>query len=341
MSDGNEYARRHLLRFGVMSAVGYSGIGSVSAIDDVTEGVETPGAVDDATQEVNAPEAVAESAEQIPLLEVEDRTETKPLSGLPEPAMTIRPGSQLFVHNSVEDTTGGCTANFIWRSPDGTAYLGTAGHCFLPEGEANQDAARDHENGYDVDQLSVRVCADCNVGGKTGLTVEGDVVELGDVVYARDTNPDPRSGLGVGHDFGLVEIPDEAIERGLVDPSVPQYGGPRSVSEEAISAGQTVSKYGAGVGGGETFVTMGSNGSSFGDLDTEGAWFAGMRATPGDSGAPLQSTRVGGGLEGDEAGGVLTHLTLNGVAGTAIGRSRELVASDIGLDIAPVLAGEL
>lgn len=351
MPDKNELTRRRLLQAGTGTAVGFGGIGTVSAIEGVTDEVETPEAVDDVADEVPAdetaaaevaePEAVVASADRVPILEVEDRTETVPLSGIPEQASPVRPGSQLFVHNPTEGTVAACTANFVWRS-SGTYFLGTAGHCFLPEGDASEDAARAHEEGYDVSQLEVSMCADCTLGGATGLTVmSGSTFALGDVAYARASSRDPGGGTNVGNDFGLVEIPDAAVDRGLVDPSVPQFGGPRGVAGGAIPAGSPVNKYGAGIGNGETFATMGANGSSLGDLGTDHAWFAGIRATPGDSGAPLQSTRAGGGLEGDDAGGVLTHLTTNGIAGTTMDRGRQLVSADLGLGIQPVLAGRL
>lgn len=340
MPNRSEFSRRHLLRAGAASAVGISGIGTVSAIDDVTEEVDNADAADDVTDAVEDPAAVVESADQIHPPELEDQTEIVPVSGVPETATTIRPGSQLLIDYPNTDTTSGCTADFVWRS-GGTYYLGTAGHCFLPEGDADQTTARNHESGFDVGQLNVRVCLECTFGGLSGKTMEGETVELGDVAFARDTNPDPDDETGVGHDFGLVEIPRTAVDEGLVDPSVPQFGGPHGVANGAIPTGQTVCKYGAGVGHGETFATMGANGSSLGDLETDGAWFAALRATPGDSGAPLQSTKAGAGVEGDDAGGVLTHLTATGVAGTTMARCQELTATDAGLDIAPVLAGEL
>ncbi|PSQ36310.1 hypothetical protein BRD11_01470 [Halobacteriales archaeon SW_12_69_24] len=284
------------------------------------------------TDGVEDPEAVRNSAERIPCLSVADRTTTVQ-SGVPERASGIRPGSQMFIRFP-DGSTAGCTANFVWQDTAGDQYVGAAGHCFLPEGtNASENARRSGESDsevYDVSQLSVSVCEDCAFGGATGLTVRGRTIELGDVVYARQNLPD---GSAVGHDFGLVRIPDGAE---AVDPSMPQFGGPTGVSDGAVAAGTPVNQYGAGVGNGEVFASQGSNGVSQGDLGSPESWYAAVRASPGDSGSPLQSTRAGTVLEGELAAGILTHITAAGTAGTTIGRCVELVATDVGLDIAVV-----
>jgi len=190
----------------------------------------------------------------------------------------------------------------------------------------------------------VWVCADCDFGGATtvfGVRGAGrqvgaedtvEVIELGDVVYARQE--EPGGGSGVGHDFGLVKIPED--KRDLVDPSMPQWGGPTGVSLDPVPEGEPVHQYGAGVGNGEVFPTMGSTGVSFGGNDD--AWFAGIRASPGDSGSPLVGDEAASGPPvGGPAAGILTHLSSGGTAGTTIGRCKEMVREDIGLDVEVVL----
>ena len=54
-------------------------------------------------------------------------------------------------------------------------------------------------------------------------------------------------------------------------------------------------------------------------------------------GSPLQSTTAGTGPEGELAAGILTHITATGTAGTTMGRCREMVSTDVGLDISVVL----
>ena len=318
MRDRDELTRRSLLRASAATAAGVGGIGTASAGDTVDR---------------------RKSAERVPCLEIEDRTETIAPGGVPERASGIRPGSQMFI-TFPDGTTAGCTANFIWRDGTDDLYIGAAGHCFLPSGRnasANaQRAAESDDDVYDVSRLNVSVCDDCAVGGTTGLTFTGTTIALGDVVYARQNLPD---GSEVGHDFGLVRIPSGAED--AVDPSLPQFGGPSGVSTSAVPAGLPVNQYGAGVANGEVFPTMGSNGVSEGDLGTSESWYAGIRASPGDSGSPLGATEAGTGVEGGDAAGILTHLTAVGTAGTTMGRCVEMVQTDIGLGIETVLAGEL
>ncbi|PSQ42128.1 hypothetical protein BRD14_05135 [Halobacteriales archaeon SW_5_68_122] len=300
MRDKDELTRRSLLRASAATAAGIGGVGTASATETTDGDLDRRG-----------------SAERVPCLEVEDETETATVAGgVPERASGIRPGSQMFI-TFLDGTTAGCTANFVWRDGGGDLYIGAAGHCFLPS------------------ELDVSVCADCTVGGTTGLTFTGTTIGLGDVVYARQALP---GGSEVGHDFGIVRIPSGVED--AVDPSLPQFGGPTGVSKEAVPAGLPVNQYGAGVANGEVFPTMGSNGVSEGDLGTSESWYAAIRASPGDSGSPLGATEAGTGVEGGDAAGILTHLTATGTAGTTMGRCAEMVQQDIGLSIETVLAGE-
>ena len=334
----NEIPRRRLLRTGAAATAGFGVVG-------------TAGASENGTVEVEG---------QIPCVDltgVEDRTTTisSVSEPVPESATGIRPGSQMII--TIEDAgTFGCSANFVWEDTstvigdgdevDGPErhplYIGAAGHCFLAGGKnATENARREGEEDDDLqpaDRVSeVRLCKDCTFGGATGLSViDGETYELGDVVYARQNLPD---GTQVGHDFGLVRIPENL--RPAVDPSIPQFGGPSGVSTGAVPAGLPVNQYGAGVANGEVFPTMGSNGVSEGDLGTSESWYAAVRASPGDSGSPLQATEAGTGVEGGDAAGILTHLTATGTAGTTMGRCVEMVRTDVGLGIETVLAGDL
>lgn len=322
MTDRDDLTRRSVLQASAATAAVAGGVGTAA-------GLEAP--LDESSDD-----DLRASARQVPCLAVEDDTGTVTAGGAPELATGIRPGSQMFV-TFPDGTIAGCTANFVWRDGSGDLHIGAAGHCFLPDGRnASRNARRSDESDgdvYDVTRLRVSVCDDCAVGGATGLNARGTTIALGDVVYARQNLPD---GTQVGHDFGLVRIPSDA--EGAVDPSMPQYGGPRGVSETAVPTGTPVNQYGAGVGNGEVFATQGSNGVSQGDRGTPESWYAAIRASPGDSGGPLQSTAVGTGLEGEDAAGILTHITTAGTAGTTIGRCREMVQTDIGLDVSVVLA---
>lgn len=334
-----EFTRRRILRTGA-AAAGLGGVGTASA--------RGGGAALEDGDDVDA--------RRIPERRFTDsqrRTETVAPSGVPERADGIRPGSQMFIE--FEDVTAGCTANFVWRdskgrpdggggpgNSDGKLYIGAAGHCFLPADKAASKRAatpeeKRNDRDFDTSGLSVSVCADCTFGGLTGLAVvDGAEIELGDVVYARQVEPNGVNG--VGHDFGLVEVPSDAEH--LVDPSLPQWGGPDGVSGGAIPAGQPVHQYGAGVANGEVYPTMGSTGESLGDAGSPESWFAAIRASPGDSGSPLVGSQVGSGTpEGGPAGGILTHLTGFGVAGTTMQQCKAMVERDVNLDVEVVLPG--
>jgi hypothetical protein len=105
-----------------------------------------------------------------------------------------------------------CTMNYIFQKGD-TIAIGTAGHCL----EGNEP----------VILLTV-----APTGGNPVL------VELGNVLLKRDA--------GIGHDYGLVEVPAE--RRDWVFPTIAEIGGPCGI----YSGGdpQPVAHYGHGLVGG-------------------------------------------------------------------------------------------
>jgi hypothetical protein len=258
-------------------------------------------------------------------------TNTVPLA-LVTPAMAsnIGPGSHLLIE--IPDVgTFGCTANFIWHS-GGTRYLGAAGHCFVPEG-----LTATHGPGADWNASGVRVSvcvSNCSFGGQAGFVVTGNMVVLGSVAYARQTDADGD----VGNDFGIVQIPSALAP--LVRPSMPVFGGPSSV--EDVSLGAALCHYGNGVVVGETFLTMARAGIGGGANATY--WFADLVAAPGDSGSAVVTCDLEGTeLRGRGAAGVLTHLGVElgvpqhgFVLGTTVGRAIQM-AQEAGLQIAPLL----
>lgn len=322
-----EFSRRRVLQATSAAAAGLGIVGTSPA----SEGT---------------PSEDAMNARRAPCLDLTDvEMQTRPVDqyGVPERADDVRPGSQMYIEFP-DGTTAGCTANFVWgdvlgngnaAEEAGDLYIGAAGHCFLPtDKSASRRAASSEEkrNGdaYDVSQLDVSVCADCTFGGLTGLSVvQGRVVELGEVVYARQVE---RNGSdGPGHDFGLVRIPSDTHD--LVDPSLPQWGGPNEVSPGALAAGTPINQYGAGVANGEVYPTMGSSGASMGGNADGDTWYAGIRASPGDSGSSI----IGAEGTGKPAAGILTHLTTAGVAGTTIRKCRSMVERDVSLEVDVVL----
>lgn len=302
MDDDVSLSRRDLLR-GSTAALGIATVGSIPASAES----------DDET-------AALESAEPIPPLDVTElstRLETvEPTTVQPEQSSGIGPGSMLFVSGDDSSGVAGCTANFVWEDDSGNLYLGAAGHCFLPEGTASG-----------TPDVTTEVCIDCNFGGALALNgIRGKTVELGDVVYARQT----RNGVGVGNDFGLVEIPSDV--QNLIDASMPTWNGPTERGEP--EAGERVCMYGNGVVVGEVFASKGRVGLGLVHDPDAGSWIAGLPASPGDSGAAVQATATTAtGLEGVEAAGILTHLTNVGVAGTTRAKAKQMVANDTSLNI--------
>lgn len=261
---------------------------------------------------------------------------------LPEDSIGIGPGSTLVI--TVEYPEGGftglCTAAHVFT--DGTdAYLAAAGHCFIDTG-----FSATHGEGADWDTdwvTSVRVCvADC-LGGITGLfsaasgVYPGTLVELGELAYARQETPD---GDAVGHDFGIVEIPEALHDQ--VRTSMPMWHGPTSTSTtEQVDPGELVVHYGNGVGVGEVFPTKGRGGP--GVATDDGAWYADSAAAPGDSGSAVNIAQVGGDgvVTGEFAAGVLTHLVISStggvIAGTTTARALEMTSRDAGIDLSLVI----
>jgi hypothetical protein len=215
----------------------------------------------------------------------------------PQMAENIGPGSHLIIEIPREGTFG-CTANFVWESGT-TRYLGAAGHCFIPSG-----TTATHGPGADYNAAGVRVSvcvSNCSFGGQTGFVLEGDLVALGNVAYARQTAADGD----IGNDFGIVTIPSSFAS--LIRPSMPVFGGPQTI--ENVQQLQPVCHYGNGVLVGETFLTMARVGVGGGSTPTY--WVADLLAAPGDSGSALVTCESDGtAFHGRGAAGILTHLGL-------------------------------
>ncbi|MGI8793607.1 MAG: hypothetical protein ACR2H3_10595 [Acidimicrobiales bacterium] len=228
---------------------------------------------------------------------------------LPDTATGIGPGSLIITEIPGEGTFG-CTANFIWEG-NGRTFLGSAGHCFLPE---TKTATHGSGNDYDARGVKTRVCVSGCVLGSTVLGFGGQMVELGPVAYARQTG----DGGDIGNDFGLVEIPAGANIRA----SMAMWGGP--VRHGPLAVGDITCHYGNGLGLGEVYLTKGRLGTA-GLFSDEVAWFAATASTPGDSGAAMATCRQdANGVHGDKAIGVLTHLSSLGIAGTTMSRAKTL-----------------
>lgn len=191
-------------------------------------------------------------------------------NGIPQwPALadaTVRPGV------GVVSSSGSCTSNFVFQSPDNrTLYLGLAAHCLPGESENEQveiaggevTATVAYNSWYTMDNLD------------------------GDPGIDRSTN-----------DFALIEIPDDARDK--VHPAIRHYGGPVDLALQA-EAGDRILTYG------NTPLRQGIEPSNTreGYVVESSTWYTSMYIVtpglPGDSGSAV--------LDGQgRALGVLIHL---------------------------------
>lgn len=235
----------------------------------------------------------------------DDETTTIPLHlFVPEAAGDVGTGSAIVI-TIPDEGRFGCTANFVWKA-GGRRYLGAAGHCFLP---ADRTATHGPGADYDASGVAVQVCVeDCEGNFRSNLLV-GTWVTLGKVAYARQQN---AAGSGVGHDFGVVEIPKEFQD--FVRLEMPVWLGPTGIQE--LNLGDYGCHYGHGLVTGETFVTKARVGVG-GGSDSE-AWMGDFAGSFGDSGSPLVGcVNDGLGFHSTGAVGVLTHLGVGADTETA------------------------
>lgn len=267
---------------------------------------------------VGAPNAQAADGRLRPArLDVTGWTRLAGPTALPGPSAGdgVGPGSYLLI-DQTDDSSYICTANFLWRGPTGTTYLGAAGHCFLP---SEVDAAPASDPGRYVERVQVCVSG-CAFGGQLGSVMQGTMVDLGRVAYARQS----QGGEDVGNDFGLVIVPTGLTTRARV----PVWGGPTGAAP--IGLLEPVCVYGNAAGLGEVFATKARFG--VGGSTHDGAWFATMPSFQGDSGSAVVNCP---GLSGTTAVGILTHLATDGtgvIAGTTVARAKAM-AAEAGLAI--------
>ncbi len=162
----------------------------------------------------------------------------------------VRPGGRL------ETDIGLCTYNFLFRAPDGTRYIGTAGHCIL---------------------------ASSPVGGNTG-----------EKLWAKGAGPQAKTGgQRVGEfAYAVLEDPkDFALIR--LDPGVEatsemcHFGGPTGVFEGKTPDPTVVQYYGNGVAIGSTVPAR--SGLATGVSNDDHLYAVGV-ALPGDSGSGVISS---------------------------------------------------
>jgi hypothetical protein len=178
----------------------------------------------------------------------------------------VRPGGE------VRTDIGQCTYNFLFTTPEGERYIGTAGHCILGEGPVAEKAGE-------------------KMWPKGGGPVAKDPTghRIGEFAYA--VLQDPK-------DFALIRI-DPGVE---TNPEMCNYGGPTGINDD-LSGDPTVLEYfGNGVAIGTALPARSA--VAMGLPDANHVYAAGL-ALPGDSGSAVIS-------EDGRAVGVLVTVGVHG-----------------------------
>ncbi|MGH8993950.1 MAG: hypothetical protein ACRDYV_03405 [Acidimicrobiia bacterium] len=165
------------------------------------------------------------------------------------PCEGVRPGGRL------ETEIGLCTYNFLFSAPDGSRYIGTAGHCILGTTPVAGSAG---------EKLWPK-------GG--GPTAKTGGKRVGEFAYA--VLEDPK-------DFALIRL-DPGVEASA---EMCHFGGPTGTFEGHSPDPTVVEYYGNGVGIGSTLPAR--SGMAIGVPNDDHVYALGL-ALPGDSGSGVIS----------------------------------------------------
>ncbi len=186
-----------------------------------------------------------------------------PAAGDPAPVGSgrcpgVRPGGR------VVTKVGDCTLNFLFRAPDGTRYIGTAGHCVDPGQEVTFKDSDDTGNGR-IEKVWARG------GGPVAEDPSGQ--RFGEFAYM--VVHDPK-------DFALIRL-DPGVE---ASPEMCHFGSPHGVSTTDTDTAVVLRYYGNAVGLEE--VVPARSAVALGTPDPDHIYAAGL-AVPGDSGAGVMT----------------------------------------------------
>ena len=171
----------------------------------------------------------------------------------------VRPGGR--VVTAIAD----CTLNFLFQAPDGTRYIGTAGHCVDPGQETTFKDSDKRGNGR-----IERVWA----WGSGPVAEDAYGERFGEFVYAIKYDP---------KDFALIRL-DPGVQ---ASPEMCHFGAPRGVSTTTETMGAVVLRY-YGNAAGVADVAPARSAVALGTPDPDHIYAAGL-ALPGDSGAGVMT----------------------------------------------------
>ena len=135
----------------------------------------------------------------------------------------VRPGSRL-----LNNFSGFCTANFLFRSPDGTRYLGTAAHCI---GESEGGGDDPHERVWP--------------GGTGPKALDAEGRRIGRFAYGALQSHGTGVGVTYDRNFALVQL-DPGVEASA---EVCFFGGPSGLSATDTADTLVLHYYGGGESG--------------------------------------------------------------------------------------------
>ncbi|WP_181784589.1 serine protease, partial [Pseudonocardia pini] len=173
-------------------------------------------------------------------------------------------------------TQGGgvCTSNFVFRSGEGTLYLGQAAHCAGTGRSTETDGCS---------SSTMPVGTPVTVKGDGGFTTTGRMAYSSWVTMQQRVETDP---VVCGYnDFALVELPPSAAA--VTNPTVPFFGGPTGVATAGLPSGALTYSYGNSPTRGGVSALGPKAGVSAGD--TASGWahqvYTVSPGVPGDSGS--------------------------------------------------------
>jgi hypothetical protein len=176
----------------------------------------------------------------------------------PGPCPGVRPGGRVLT------SIGDCTLNFLFRAPDGTRYIGTAGHCVDPGAASNDESNPDGR---------ARIERVWSLG--TGpVATDSDGQRFGEFAYAvvRPTK-----------DFALIRL-DPGVR---ASPEMCHFGAPQGLSTTNSDTAVVLHYYGTGEGVGDAVPARSA--VALGTPDPDHIYAVGL-AVPGDSGAGVMTT---------------------------------------------------
>ncbi|MGH9039551.1 MAG: hypothetical protein ACRDZ3_04910 [Acidimicrobiia bacterium] len=198
-----------------------------------------------------------------------------PAPVMPGSCPGVRPGGR------VVSSIGECTFNFLFRAPEGTRYMGTAGHCVDAGGASPKDSNADGKG---------RIERIWSWGD--GPLAENSLGErIGEFVYMIVHTP---------KDFALIRL-DPGVEASA---EMCHFGAPHGVLTTDTTSPVMLRYYGDGVGAGG--VAFARSAVALGTPDPDHIYATGL-ALPGDSGAGVMTAD---GL----AAGVLVTTGFHGIS---------------------------